>query len=334
MLTSNIDRVSIAHLPTPLEEMKRLSQALGGPRILIKRDDQTGLATGGSKARKLEYLIAEALTQGADTVLTVGAAQSNHARQTAAAAAMYGLRSILILRGRRRDHWNGNLLLDDLLGAQVRWAGETPLDEMMIEVSVEEETAGHHLYLIPLGGSNPTGALGYVAAVEELVGQLDERELKADAVVFASSSGGTQAGLMVGAKALGFEGRIVGISVTNTEEVLKRILGELVSQTAERLSLQLSFDESDFIVHDDYLGGGYGVMGDAERQAIRLVAGTEGILVDPVYTGRAMAGLLDLIRKGAFGPEETVVFWHTGGTPALFAYSEGLMENTSLFRQR
>jgi L-cysteate sulfo-lyase len=328
MLTSNIDRVSVAHLPTPLEEMKRLSQALGDPRIFIKRDDQTGLATGGNKARKLEYLIAEALGQGADTVLTVGAAQSNHARQTAAAAAMYGLRSILILRGYRPDHWNGNLLLDYLMGAHVRWAEDTPWDEMMIEVAVEEETAGHHPYLIPLGGSNPTGALGYVAAMEELMGQLEEGHLKVDAVVFASSSGGTQAGLIVGAKALGFEGRVVGISVANTEQVLKGILKELVPQTAERLGLQLSFDEADFVVYDDYLGGGYGVMGDPEREAIRLVGRTEGILVDPVYTGRAMAGLVDLIRKGAFGPEETVVFWHTGGTPAIFAYGEGLMQDT------
>jgi L-cysteate sulfo-lyase len=328
MLTSNIDRVSVAHLPTPLEEMKRLSQALGDPRIFIKRDDQTGLATGGNKARKLEYLIAEALGQGADTVLTVGAAQSNHARQTAAAAAMYGLRSILILRGYRPDHWNGNLLLDYLMGAHVRWAEDTPWDEMMIEVAVEEETAGHHPYLIPLGGSNPTGALGYVAAMEELMGQLEEGHLKVDAVVFASSSGGTQAGLIVGAKALGFEGRVVGISVANTEQVLKGILKELVPQTAERLGLQLSFDEADFVVYDDYLGGGYGVIGDPEREAIRLVARTEGILVDPVYTGRAMAGLVDLIRKGAFGPEETVVFWHTGGTPAIFAYGEGLMQDT------
>jgi L-cysteate sulfo-lyase len=327
MLTSNIDRVSVAHLPTPLEEMKRLSQALGDPRIFIKRDDQTGLATGGNKARKLEYLIAEALGQGADTVLTVGAAQSNHARQTAAAAAMYGLRSILILRGYRPDHWNGNLLLDYLMGAHVRWAEDTPWDEMMIEVAVEEETAGHHPYLIPLGGSNPTGALGYVAAMEELMGQLEEGHLKVDAVVFASSSGGTQAGLIVGAKALGFEGRVVGISVANTEQVLKGILKELVPQTAERLGLQLSFDEADFVVYDDYLGGGYGVIGDPEREAIRLVARTEGILVDPVYTGRAMAGLVDLIRKGAFGPEETVVFWHTGGTPAIFAYGEGLMQD-------
>lgn len=327
MLTSHIHRVSIAHVPTPLQEMKRLSHELGGPRLFIKRDDQTGLATGGNKARKLEYLIAEALDEGADTVITVGAAQSNHARQTAAAAAMYDLRSIVVLRGYRPDHWNGNLLLDDLLGAHVRWAEETPLHEMMIEVAVEEETAGHDPYLIPLGGSTPVGALGYVAAMEELMGQLEERHLKLKAVVFASSSGGTQAGLMVGAKALGFGGQVTGISVAQTEMNLRATLEELAPQTAELLDLHLSFDEADYVVYDDYLGGGYGVMGDPEREAIRLVARTEGILLDPVYTGRAMAGLLDLIRRGAFGPGETIIFWHTGGTPALFAYSDELMES-------
>ncbi len=327
MLTSNIRRVSIAHVPTPLEEMKRLSHELGGPRLFIKRDDQTGLATGGNKARKLEYLIAEALDEGADTVITVGAAQSNHARQTAAAAAMYDLRSIVVLRGYRPDHWNGNLLLDDLLGAHVRWAEETPLHEMMIEVAVEEETAGHNPYLIPLGGSTPVGALGYVAAMEELMGQLEERHLKLKALVFASSSGGTQAGLMVGAKALGFGGQVTGISVAQTEMNLRATLEELAPQTAELLHLHLGFDEADYVVYDDYLGGGYGVMGDPEREAIRLVARTEGILLDPVYTGRAMAGLLGLIRRGAFGPGETIIFWHTGGTPALFAYNDELMES-------
>jgi L-cysteate sulfo-lyase len=327
MLTSNIRRVGIAHLPTPLQEMKRLSRELGGPRLFIKRDDQTGLATGGNKARKLEFLIGEALAEGADTLITVGAAQSNHARQTAAAAAMYGLRCVLVLRGVRPAQWNGNLLLDDLLGAEVRWAGGAPLHEAMIEVSVEEETAGYHPYLISLGGSTPVGAVGYVAALEELTGQLQKEGLEASAIVHASSSGGTQAGVIVGAKALGFAGQVVGISVTHKEKELKATLRELVPQTAELLGLELSFDESDFVVHDDYLGGGYGVMGDPERDAIRLVARTEGILVDPVYTGRAMAGLVDLIRQGAWGPEDSIIFWHTGGTPALFAYSEGLMSS-------
>jgi len=326
MLTDDVRRVPIAFLPTPLVEMRRLTEELGGPRIFVKRDDQTGLATGGNKARKLEFLIAEALGEGADTVLTIGGAQSNHARQTAAAGAMYGLRSVLVLRGSRPDHWNGNLLLDDLLGARVHWAGDKPLHETMMEMAREEEAAGRRPYLIPLGGSNAVGALGYVAAMEELMGQIEELELDVDAIVFASSSGGTQAGMMVGARALGFRGQVVGISVDKTEKGLKATLAELVSQTAEYLGLGLSFDEADLVVYDDYVGEGYGVLGDPEREAIRLMAKVEGLLLDPVYTGRAMAGLLDLIGKGVLGPEETVVFWHTGGTSALFAYNEGLME--------
>lgn len=327
MLTDNVRRVPIAFLPTPLVEARRLTEELGGPRIFVKRDDQTGLATGGNKARKLEFLIAEALGEGADTVLTIGGAQSNHARQTAAAGAMYGLRSVLVLRGSRPDRWNGNLLLDDLLGARVHWAGDEPLHETMMEMVREEEAAGRRPYLIPLGGSNRVGTLGYVAAMEELMGQIEELELDVDAIVFASSSGGTQAGMMVGARALGFRGQVVGISVAKTEKGLKATLAELASETAEYLGLGLSFDEADLVVYDDYVGEGYGVLGDPEREAIRLMAKVEGLLLDPVYTGRAMAGLLDLIGKGVLGPEETIIFWHTGGTSALFAYDEGLMES-------
>jgi L-cysteate sulfo-lyase len=328
MLESSGRRVSIAHVPTPLQEMKRLPQQVGGPRLFVKRDDQTGLATGGNKARKLEYLIADALSQGADTVITLGGAQSNWARQTAAAAAMFGLRCVLLLRGMSPPHWNGNLLLDDLLGAEVRWAGEIPLDEMaqvMMGMALEEEAAGPRPYVIPLGGSNPLGATSYVAAMDELVGQLRELRLDPDAIVFPSGSGGTQAGLLVGAKRLGFEGRILGISILWSEERLKAILKELVPQTATHLGLRLSFEEADFVVCDDYLGMGYGVLGESEREAIRLTARTEGILLDPVYTGRAMGGLLDLIRKEVFTPSDTVIFWHTGGATALFAYNDQLM---------
>lgn len=214
MLTENLARVAIAFLPTPVVEMRRLSEAMGGVRILAKRDDQTGLAMGGNKARKLEFLIADALARGADTVLTVGGPQSNHVRQTAAAANMYGLRSVLILRGTSPDQWDGNLLLDDLLGAAVRWAGDQPVEEAMSEVASEEESAGHRPYSIPLGGSNPVGASGYVAAMEELMAQLEELRSPVDVIVLPTGSAGTQAGIVVGAKALGFEGQIVGIGVS------------------------------------------------------------------------------------------------------------------------
>lgn len=326
MLTSGVSRVPIALLPTPVAEMKRLSAQLGGPRIFIKRDDQTGLATGGNKARKLEFLIADALQQGADTVLTVGGPQSNHSRQTAAAATMYGLRAVLVLSGSEPSDWDGNLLLDDLLGAEVRWAGDTPLQEAMEEAASEEEKAGHHPYLIPLGGSTPLGATGYVAAMEELWSQLDELDLKLDAVIVPTGSAGTQAGMLVGGKALGFAGQIVGISAFGDQKTVKAILRELVPGTAEFLGLNVDIGDSDLVVYDDYLGEGYGVLADIEREAIRLVARSEAILLDPVYTGRAMAGLIDLIRKGVYRPGQNILFWHTGGTSALFSYAEDLMQ--------
>jgi D-cysteine desulfhydrase len=293
---------------------------------LAKRDDQTGLAMGGNKARKLEFLIADALARGADTVLTVGGPQSNHVRQTAAAANMYGLRSVLILRGTSPFQWDGNLLLDDLLGAEVRWAGDRPLEEAMSDVASEEESTGHRPYAIPLGGSTPVGAAGYVAAMEELMGQLEGLRTPVDAIVLPTGSVGTQAGIVVGAKALGFEGQVVGISVSAEADVVRRLLGELAPATAQSLGLDIQFDDRDFIVYDDYLGGGYGVLGAPEREAIRVVARLEGVLLDPVYTGRAMAGLLDLSSKGVFQSGQTILFWHTGGTAALFAYGEGLTQ--------
>ncbi|HJX37485.1 MAG TPA: D-cysteine desulfhydrase family protein [Anaerolineae bacterium] len=326
MLTENLARVPIAFLPTPVVEMRRLSEAVGGLRILAKRDDQTGLAMGGNKARKLEFLIADALARGADTVLTVGGPQSNHVRQTAAAANMYGLRSVLILRGTSPFQWDGNLLLDDLLGAEVRWAGDRPLEEAMSDVASEEESTGHRPYAIPLGGSTPVGAAGYVAAMEELMGQLEGLRTPVDAIVLPTGSAGTQAGIVVGAKALGFEGQVVGISVSAEADAVRRLLGELAPATAQSLGLDIQFDDRDFIVYDDYLGGGYGVLGAPEREAIRVVARLEGVLLDPVYTGRAMAGLLDLSSKGVFQSGQTILFWHTGGTAALFAYGEGLTQ--------
>jgi D-cysteine desulfhydrase len=306
--------------------MKRLSERLGGPRIFIKRDDQTGLATGGNKARKLEYLIADALQQGADTVLTVGGPQSNHSRQTAAAAAMYGLRAVLVLSGSEPPQWDGNLLLDHLLGAEVRWAGDMPLQEAMEELASEEAKAGHRPYPIPLGGSTPLGATGYVAAMEELWSQLEELGLELDAVIVPTGSGGTQAGMLVGAGALGFAGQIVGISVFAERPTVQAILQELVPDTADFLGLDVAVGDSDLVVYDDYLGEGYGVLADIEREAIRLVARSEAILLDPVYTGRAMAGFVDLIGKGAFRAGQDVLFWHTGGTSALFSYADDLMQ--------
>ncbi len=319
-------RVSLGYFPTPLDALPRLSEALGGPHLYVKRDDMTGLATGGNKTRKLEYLMADALEQEADTVITCGAAQSNHARQTAAAAARCGLQSVLVLGPMAPPETTGNLLIDDLVGARVRWAGDRDRAEVMEEVADEERAAGRTPYIIPYGGSNAIGASAYVDAFEEMTRQLLERDLRMDHVVFASSSGGTQAGMVTGARAVNFRGRVLGISVAEEQETLRRTVLELTEEIKAHLDLRFDIDPDTVRVNDEYLGEGYGIMGEVEREAIRLVARTEGLLLDPVYTGRAMAGLLDLIDKGAFSPEEKVLFWHTGGTAGLFAYGEELLE--------
>ncbi|HHH42381.1 MAG TPA: D-cysteine desulfhydrase family protein [Chloroflexi bacterium] len=319
MLTARRPRVFIAHLPTPLEPLLRLTAELGGPQLWVKRDDQTGLATGGNKTRKLEFLVAHALARGADTLVTCGAAQSNHARQTAAAAARFGLACTLVLRGEEPPQAQGNLLLDRWLGAEVVWAGDAPLTERLEEVAEGLRAEGRRPYVVPYGGSNPVGATGYVAAMEELLAQCARQGLHFDHIVLASSSGGTQTGLVVGARALGYTGRILGISVDLRADALRYTLAGLATATAKFLGLPLDFAPEDFDVEDGYLGGGYGVVSELEREAIRLVARTEGLLLDPVYTGRAFGGLLDLIRRGAFSPEERVLFWHTGGTAGLFA---------------
>jgi D-cysteine desulfhydrase family pyridoxal phosphate-dependent enzyme len=332
MTLDTLPRLPLAHLPTALEPMPRLRAALQAenpnrpvPLLLVKRDDQTGLASGGNKTRKLEYLLAQALAEEADTVLTVGAPQSNHCRQTAAAAARAGLRCVLVLGGNAPRLEGGNLLLDRLLGAEIVWAGERERLALLAETAQAQTAAGRRPYVITYGGSSPVGAAGYAVAFQELL----EQARTVDHVVVASSSGGTQAGMAVGAWTAGFEGQIHGISIDRRAAEFQPALAELATQTASLVGVPHSFEAQDFIVHDAYLGGGYGVLGDPEREAIRLLATSEGLLADPVYTGRALAGLLDLIRQGRFGVDETVVFWHTGGLPALFAYAEQIYQSTT-----
>ncbi|MGD9030736.1 MAG: D-cysteine desulfhydrase family protein [Anaerolineae bacterium] len=324
MLTEDLPRVTIAHLPTPLEPLPRLTALLHGPELWVKRDDQTGLATGGNKARKLEFLVADALQQEADTLITCGAAQSNHARQTAAAAAKFGLDCVLVLRGESPAEVQGNLLIDQVVGAQVVWVGDRPLHQGMDEGARVLREKGHRPYIVPYGGSNPVGVSGYVAAMEELILQCEQRDLAFDHVVFATSSGGTQAGLALGAEALGYEGHILGISVEPKAATLRRTLAELATATAEHLGLAVSLGPEDFAVNDDYLGGGYGVVGELEREAISAVGRAEGLLLDPVYTGRAFGGLMDMTRGDAFRDDEKVLFWHTGGIGGLFSHSHSL----------
>ncbi len=325
MLTRSVPRVRLAYLPTPIEELPRLSAALGGPRLLVKRDDLTGLAGGGNKTRKLEFSVGEALRQGADTLVTLGAVQSNHARQTAAAAARCGLRCVLVLGGTPPAAATGNLLLDRLLGAEVVFAGARTREEAAAEVIAAARAAGQRPFLIPVGASDEIGAAGFVAAAEELAAQLEAQRLAVDRIVVASSSFGTQAGLCVGARALGLRAQIAGIAIDAPGAELQAGVADLAARTARRLGLDVRIAASEVIGFDGYLGGGYAVLGDPEREAILLGARHEGLLLDPVYTGRAMAGLLDLVRRGTFGKDETILFWHTGGTPALHAYGDALL---------
>ena len=310
-----IPRLRFAHLPTPIEPLPRLSAFLNGPRLLVKRDDQTGLAFGGNKTRKLEFLVAEAQARGADTLLTAGALQSNHCRQTAAAAAKFGFNCFLVLVGQPPAEASANLLLDQLFGAEILWVEKSRRDAVLQETLQKTSAQGNKPYLVPYGGSSPTGVLGYVFAMEEFVGQ----KVKADWIVFASSSGGTQAGLLLGRRFFGYEGKVLGISIDEPQRILQERVAKLASETSERLGPRIQFSSDDVLVNDEYAASGYGVLTGAERAAISLFAKYEGLLLDPVYTGRAAAGLIDLVRKGFFKKDETVLFWHTGGQPALFA---------------
>ena len=310
-----LPRLSFAHLPTPVEPLPRLSAALGSLTLLVKRDDQTGLALGGNKTRKLEFLLADAQARGARLLITAGALQSNHCRQTAAAAARYGFDCTLVLIGEPPAAATANLLLDQLLGAQIVWASRAEREQVLQQTFDNAREHGHQPYLIPYGGSNATGAAAYAFAMQELMAQ----KVTADWIVFASSSGGTQAGMALGARLFGFQGKVLGISVDEPQAVLQERVAALATATAAALGENIAFRPADILVNADYLGGGYGVLGPAETEAIQLFARKEGLLLDPVYTGRAAAGLLDLARKGFFPPGASVLFWHTGGAPALFA---------------
>jgi D-cysteine desulfhydrase len=309
------ERIVLAHLPTPIEPLSRLTKLLQGPQLFIKRDDLTGLGLGGNKTRKLEYLAADALAQGCRTLITTGAVQSNHCRQVAAAAARLGLGSILVLAGEDPGSRQGNLLLDELSGAKLIFVPKEERDQRLQQAFTQAEENGMQPYLIPYGGSNPVGVQGYIQAMQEL----QDQNLQPDWIVLASSSGGTQAGLVLGAEQTGFPGRILGISVDKPADELTQTIMALANQTAAWLGIDKKIESEDVLVNDAYCQAGYGILQQAEVEAIRLFARTEGILLDPVYTGRAAAGLIDLIRKGFFGRDETVLFWHTGGIPALFA---------------
>jgi D-cysteine desulfhydrase family pyridoxal phosphate-dependent enzyme len=322
-----LPRCSLGFYPTPLVKMERLSERLGGPGLWIKRDDLTGLAFGGNKTRKLEFLMAEARAQGCDAVVTAGAAQSNHCRQTAAAAAALGLSCHLALGGSSPAVASGNLLLDHLLGARIHWCGSLRKGEGLALLHEELAARGQNPYVIPYGGSNAVGAAGFASAMVELDAQLATLGVRPRAIVFASSSGGTQAGLMVGRSIRDHGAQVLGIQIDKDETAegpFASCVTRLANQLAERLELPTRYTLTDVVLNANYLGAGYGVVGDLEREAIRLMAENEGILLDPVYTGRAFGALIDLIRREEFTSDDDVVFWHTGGAPALFAYAEAL----------
>jgi D-cysteine desulfhydrase family pyridoxal phosphate-dependent enzyme len=320
MNLDSLPRIRLASLPTPVEELPRLSKHLGR-QLWIKRDDLTGLALGGNKTRKLEFLCADALKDGADTLITTGAPQSNHCRQTAAAAAKLGLRCVLVLAGEKQPATSGNLLIDKLVGAELVWTGGKPRDPAVAETFTREKTAGRRPYLIPYGGSNPLGAAAYALAVREL----EIQSVRPDWIIFASSSGGTQAGLVLGARRFGIRSRIQGISVDWKAASLREKIHTLVAETAQMLEMEEPAGADTILIDDRFLGAGYGQAGDLEREAIQLFARREGILLDPVYTARAAGGMLELIRRGEIGASETILFWHTGGVPALWTYAEEIL---------
>ncbi len=313
--------------PTPLHDAPRLREALGGeercPRLLIKRDDLTGLGLGGNKVRKLEYLVGDALRNGATTLITAGAFQSNHARLTAAAANVAGLRAVLALDG---DHANppvqGNLLLDRLLGAEVRLVsnGAEALDELASEATAR----GERPYVIPVGGSSPIGALGYVAATLELLGQLAELNENPSRLYYAAGSRGTQSGLALGAAIFRAPYRAIGVIISPGEESKRPKALSNANDAAALLGLDLQLSDNEFGVLDGYMGPGYAQPTAECDEAIRLLARTEAVFLDPVYSGKAMAGLIGEIRAGAIAPSDSVVFLHTGGSPALFAHAARL----------
>ena len=330
MHLARFPRVHLAHLPTPLERMDRLSEALGGPEIWIKRDDCTGLSTGGNKTRKLEFLMAEAQAEGADLVMTQGATQSNHARQTAAFAARLGMDCHILLEDRtgykdENYNHNGNVLLDVLHGAtyETRNAG-LDMNAEMESVAENFRKQGKKVYTIPGGGSNTTGALGYANCALELVGQANDRGLVIDHIVHATGSTGTQAGLVTGLKALNANIPVMGISVRATKEAQEENVFKLATATADVLGCPGVVSAQDIAANSDYVGEGYGLPTEAGIDAIRMFAKLEGLLLDPVYSSKGAAGLIDLIRKGHYKKGERVVFLHTGGSVSLFGYLNAL----------
>jgi len=316
----SLPSVPLAPESTPLAPLARLRSSLGSacPQLLIKRDDLLAFAMGGNKVRKMQVVAAEALAAGADTLITCGGVQSNHARVTAAAGAVLGMRVILVVNGSRPEPLTGNARLDAIFGADVRYVQtRDERDSTMAEIASALQREGKRPFVIPLGASTPAGALGFARGV----GEIAVAGVKADVIVHSTSSGGTQAGLIAGCALFGLRTRVLGISADDPSASLQQTVRQLLTQIADRLGAAGSSVGADrpIDVDDRFVGDGYGIPTAASTEALELLARTEGIILDPVYTAKAMAGLLARIRAGEFGKDETIVFWHTGGLPGLFS---------------
>lgn len=313
--------IDLAQLPTPIEKLERLSKIFEGPQIYIKRDDLTGVGMTGNKVRKLEFLLAEALQNKCDYVITCGGSQSNHARATAVAAAKVGLKSLLVLRSSMSAPLEGNLFIGRLVGAEFEYI--TPeeymrVDDVMLGIAEKLKAKGHKPYIIPEGGSNAVGSLGYLKATEELAHQIKSLKLRIDHIVVPVGSGGTYAGLLLGKFLYDLPAQIHGINICDDESYFVKKISSLLKDMQKRYELALKIEQKDISIIDGYVGKGYGLSSQEEIDTIKKVARAEGVILDPVYTGKAMLGLSDQIRQGRFKANENILFIHTGGIFGLF----------------
>ncbi|NLN77632.1 MAG: D-cysteine desulfhydrase family protein [Armatimonadetes bacterium] len=335
MRLDTIPRISLTQLPTPLIEAPRLAARLGLRRLLVKRDDCTTLGMGGNKVRKLEFLMADALEKGSDVVMTCGGPQSNHARLTAAACRKVGIeRCILFLGGPDFERMNGNLLLDTLFGAEIRFMVDATVKEMDDAMNAEAEKLradGRKPYVIPIGGSSPQGAMGYTSGIRELAGQLSDED-KSPLIFFAVGSCGTLTGVTIGCRLFLPEAEIIGISVSRKASEIRKIVERVAPEATELLGIDLPIDASQIHVEDCYYGERYGVASEAGNAAVLEMAQSEAIVLDPIYTGKAMSGLMDMARRKLIDTDRTVIFLHTGGGPGLFAFDHVFRGNAKLLR--
>ncbi len=320
-----LPRIRLANLPTPLQELPNLSKALDGPKIFVKRDDLTGLAFGGNKTRKLEYLMADAISKGADHIVTGAGIHSNWCTQTAAAARRLGMKAVLVKSGPSDGYdpreYDGNHLLHFILGAEIKVARPENTEKIVRETMEELRRAGHTPYHMRDAGSTPPGVAGYMNAILEITSQAVEMGIHIDYLVHATGSGGTQAGLIIGANAFNTGMKIIGVTVGNTpkKDQIEKI-SKIVDESLGFLDLPIEIGGEELIVYDGYAGGGYGFMNEGKAEAVKVLAETEGLLIDPVYTSCSMGCLIDLCRKGFFKKDDVVAFLHTGGSAALFPY--------------